>query len=321
MFEFGSPSNRRSLIPFFSRRIGRSDDGEVVPIVAGAKFTGRVGDWTIGALDTYVGDLDARAATDTLGAREAVEATNLGVVRAQRSLGDGQQIGMIATTGDPGGDRGSRDARRRRAPGVHAFLRRWPQRVPLGIRPREHRGGHPGQRGWPTDSRRARSPRTGATRSRLERTEEDFRPALGFVRRTGFDRASAETEYTWRAREESGLFRQVRFGGTASVIDDRRGGEDSWSLPIRLFDAQFWSQDSVGLRLTRRAETIDTAFELGDGAVVAPGDYDETRLRFEFESNDNRVVGLESRPTRSGTSSEAPSRGCDSSRSTSRRST
>ena len=61
VFEFGSPSNRRSLIPFFSRRIGRSDDGEVVPIVAGAKFTGRVGDWTIGALDTYVGDLDARA--------------------------------------------------------------------------------------------------------------------------------------------------------------------------------------------------------------------------------------------------------------------
>ncbi len=293
VFEFGSPSNRRSLVPFFSRRIGRSDDGEVVPIVAGAKFTGRVGDWTIGALDTYVGDLDARAATDPLGPRAPVEATNLGVVRAQRSLGDGQQIGMIATTGDPGGDRGRAtmgvDARlgstRFFGDGHSGFL--W------GYVLGSTGGDTPDSEGMAYGLEARAQSSNWSHEVRLERTEEDFRPALGFVRRTGFDRASAETEYTWRAREESGLFRQVRFGGTASVIDDRRGGEDSWSLPIRLFDAQFWSQDSVGLRLTRRAETIDTAFELGDGAVVAPGDYDETRLRFEFESNDNRVVGLE----------------------------
>ena len=86
----------------------------------------------------------------------------------------------------------------------------------------------------------------------------------------------------------------MRFGGPRRSSTTVAADEDSWSLPIRLFDAQFWSQDSVGLRLTRRAETIDTAFELGTARWSAPGDYDETRLRFEFESNDNRVVGLES---------------------------
>lgn len=294
VFEFGTPSNRRSLVPFFTRRIGRSDAGEVVPIFAGAKFTGRVGDWTIGALDTYVGDLDARAATADQEARDAVEATNLGVLRVQRSLGDGQQVGMIATSGDPGGDSGRTTlgldallgSTRQFGEGHSGFL--WT--YVLG----STGGDTPDSDGLAYGMEARSQSRNWQNEVRVERIEENFRPALGFVRRTGFDRASVESEYTWRATQESGLFRQVRFGGTAAVIRDRSGSEDSWSLPIRLFDAQFWSQDSIGLRLTRRAETIDTAFGLGDGAVVGPGDYDETRVRFEFESNDNRRVGLES---------------------------
>lgn len=293
VFEFGLPANRSSLVPFFSRRIGRTGDGEIVPILAGGKFTGRAGDWTLGALDTYVGALDGRAATPDSDGREALSAQNLGVLRVQRSLGESRQVGMIATHGDPLGDPGRTtlglDTRlgsaRLFGDGRSGFL--WA--YALGST-----GGHTaGTEGLAYGVEGRAQTRTWYHTARVERIEEDFDPALGFVRRTGFDQASVGTRYTWRARTGDEPLRQLEAGIDASVVRDRRGDEDGWTVPVRLFDAQFWSQDSLALRLTRRAETIDAAFGLRDGAVVGPGDYDETRWRLEFVSNDNRLAGLE----------------------------
>ena len=67
IFEFGNiDTNGR---PFFSRRIGLSDDGDVVGLDAGVKLTGRVGRYNIGTLAIRQE------------AYEDVEATDLFVVR------------------------------------------------------------------------------------------------------------------------------------------------------------------------------------------------------------------------------------------------
>lgn len=295
LFEFGAPSNRQSLVPFFSRRVGLGEAGEVVPILAGLKLTGRFGDWTVGALDTYLGDV-AGVAGETGGPEETSDLgrQNLGVIRVQRGFGEGNQVGMVATTGDPAGD-GSRttlglDGRigspRFFGEGRSGFLWAYVLGSTGGDGPDAGDGLAFGVEA------RART-RNWAHEVRLARTEEDFSPALGFVRRTGFDQASAQSDYTWRSEDESTLFRQVTMGAQVSLIGDTAGDEDSWSVPLDLFEAQFWSQDSIDLRLTRRAETIDTDFAVGDNATVVPGDYDETQLRFGFESNDRRRVGLE----------------------------
>ena len=289
VFEFGAPSNRSSLVPFFSRRVGRGEAGEVVPILAGVKLTGRFGDWTVGALDTYLGDVAGIEGDTTDLGRQ-----NLGVIRVQRGLGEGSQIGMVATTGDPAGD-GSRttlglDARfgspRLFGEGRSGFLWAYVLGTTGGDGPEAGEGLAYGVEA------RARSTNW-AHEVRVARTEEDFSPALGFVRRTGFDQGTVESDYTWRSEDEGSLFRQVAVGGQLSVIEDTAGEEDSWSVPLDLFEAQFWSQDSIDMRLTRQAETIDTNFNVGDSATVVAGDYDETQLRFGFESNDRRRVGLE----------------------------
>lgn len=54
-FTFGINGDRENpqatqMIPYFSRRIGLDGDGNPVPIKYGGKFTGRIGDWNIGAL-------------------------------------------------------------------------------------------------------------------------------------------------------------------------------------------------------------------------------------------------------------------------------
>ena len=48
-FNFG-PRRERDLIPFFSRRIGLSDQGTPIPIVGGARVTGQIGRYDVGVL-------------------------------------------------------------------------------------------------------------------------------------------------------------------------------------------------------------------------------------------------------------------------------
>ena len=284
VFEFGAPSNRRSLVPFFSRRVGRTDGGEVVPILAGAKVTGRFGDWTVGALDTYLGD------------KGDVDRENLGVVRIQRSLGGGQQIGAIATTGDPTGEGGPTrgtfgvDARlgstRLFGEGRSGFLWSYVLGTTSGDAATESDGLAFGVEAQARSS-------NWSSRVTAERRDEDFRPALGFVRRRGVEEASVSTDYVWRSDDRGTLFRQIETGIRVEGLHDLVGDEDRWSVPLDLFEAQFWSEDSVYVEVARRAEVIDDSFSAGPSAVVRPGDYDETRYEFGFESNDRRLYGIE----------------------------
>ena len=289
-FEFGLPGNSRSAIPFFSRTVGRSAEGEAVPILAGVKVTGRFGDWTVGALDTYVGDVDPIPASGADPEVPGVDPQNLGVLRLQRSLGDGRSVGVIGTSGDPQGDRGRYTAgvdlrlgsARLFGEGHSGFL--WS--YVMGS------GGGDAASGLAYGVQAQSRSLNWETDFRAQRIEEGFDPALGFVRRTGVDRYQAGAEYTWRSTDESTLFRTVETGADLIVARDLVGTEDRWSVPLDLARFQFWSQDEVSLRVTRQAETIEDAFEVGDAEVV-PGDYDETRFRARFESNDRRVAGVE----------------------------
>ncbi len=295
VFEFGAPANRRALIPFFSRTIGRDDDGAAVPIIAGVKGSGRFGPWTVGLLDAYVDEIEAPApgAADPGAGPGAggVDAQNLGVLRVSRSLGEGRSVGGIVTTGDPDGAAarstlgvdgrfGSSDLF---GDGHSGFL--WTYL--LGTRDDDGRSAS----AYGVQARTRSS--TWETDLSARRAERGFAPALGFVRRTAVDNLSADVERTWRSSDESSLFRTIESGLGASAEFDLDGSEDSWAVPLDIFDGQFWSQDSISLRVTRRAETIEDAFEIGGGASVGPGSYDETRARVAFETNDRRKVGLE----------------------------
>ena len=290
-FEFGAPGNRSALVPFFSRRVGRDGEGEPIPILAGLKFTGRVGDWTLGALNSYV-DETLQPGAGLGGADLEVGRQNLGVLRASRALGDGQSIGAIVTSGDPDGDGSSVtagvDARFGSGDffgaGHSGFL--WAYALGTFGGDDESDAGAYGMEA------RTRSSHW-STNLRARRTDDGFAPALGFVRRTAVDRYDSSVSHTWRSEDQSSLFRTTEAGLGATAEFDLAGTEDRWSLPIDLFEGTLWSQDSFGVRVTRQAETIQDAFSIGGGATVVPGQYDETRVRFYAESNDRRLFGAE----------------------------
>lgn len=84
----GADNNAKSrqLIPFFSRRIGLSENGSPIPILGGVKITGQSGAWNLGFLDV----LDQR---DT-------GKQNFAVLRASRNFGAQSAIGLIGTFGN-----------------------------------------------------------------------------------------------------------------------------------------------------------------------------------------------------------------------------
>ena len=82
VFQFGTSSQQggggggggrqnasQDMIFFFSRQIGLSSTGEAIPILGGTRLTGRVGGWSVGALNIQQQDKDASPATNFTAAR------------------------------------------------------------------------------------------------------------------------------------------------------------------------------------------------------------------------------------------------------------
>ena len=77
LFDFASPGR---VQPFYSRRVGLGDSGQVVPMLAGGRVYGKVGPWTLGLLDVQTGSGD--------------RANDL-VVRVKHDLFDRSYVGAI----------------------------------------------------------------------------------------------------------------------------------------------------------------------------------------------------------------------------------
>ena len=102
IFEFGLGGRRggvaeRNLQMYFSRRIGLTDDREPVPIIAGAKVTGRAAGMDVGFLNVQTGDFDDGF--------EDLDGSNYTVARVKRNILSRSNVGMfVSNRQSSGGD-------------------------------------------------------------------------------------------------------------------------------------------------------------------------------------------------------------------------
>jgi hypothetical protein len=87
--DFGDMGFFQQLNIFYSRRIGKSIDGEAVPIISGIKLTNKSVDWNIGVLGAYTDDY-----IDTLHSIEEPHRW-FGAFRAKRRVFDNSDVGML----------------------------------------------------------------------------------------------------------------------------------------------------------------------------------------------------------------------------------
>ncbi len=273
IFEFGGlQQNGR---PFFSRRVGLSDDGEPIDLRVGGKLTGRVGRFNIGALSVRQDEL------------ETLAADNATVARASANLLEESSVGMIVTEGNPGQtvDNSLVGAdflyRNSRLPGGKLVeLNAWAQESDsedvvtdesaYGIRI-----GLPNNTGW-----------NGVVG--YHRLGEGFNPGLGFLNRSGVEALYFGTGYTHRPRE--GAARAVSGGYEAERIELVNGELQSQVVEYQLIGLESRFGDELNLQYEAEQEQLDEDFEIYDGIVIPLGHYSFENARLSIETADQRKV-------------------------------
>jgi hypothetical protein len=272
IFEFGNiDTNGR---PFFSRRIGLSDDGEAIGIDAGGKLTGRIGNFNVGML------------TIRQEAHEDVEAKDLIVARGSMNVFDESAVGMIFTNGDPTSNDSNSvlgtDFLFRNSDAFFGQIvegKMWLQKSSsTGLDGQDQAWG--ASIGLPND-------RVEARLSAAE-IQENFRPALGFVNRTGIRQYGGTFRY--RTRPQRGMWRAINNRIAATLVTDMNGGLLSRDVRIRPVTFYSHRDDFLMFEWQQRKENVLEDFQLFDRLDVPAGEYQFDRYRAEIATGRQRPL-------------------------------
>ena len=280
IFEFGGlEQNGR---PFFSRRIGLSDEGEPVDLEVGGKLTGRIGRFNIGVLSVRQDGIGGVLPADNL------PADNATVGRVSANLLAESSIGMILTEGNPGAADDNSLAgvdflyRNSRLPGGRLVeVSAWMQESDTAGETRDQgayglRVGMPNNSGW----------RGGLGFTKLD---EGFDPGLGFLNRSGIREVDFGAQYTHRPRE--GWLRSISSGFDAERTEGLDGELESQSVSYGLIGLENRFGDQLEVEIEAEQDVLDEDFEISEGVIV-PGaqHYSFRNASVEFETADQRRV-------------------------------
>jgi hypothetical protein len=240
---------------FFSRRIG-VEDGQLVPIRAGGRLTGKVGAFDVGVLSMQTGSDDA------LG----VESTNFSVLRLRRDVFSRGSIGALFTrrshstqaltgSNETYGVDGNVSMGDVFMSGYYAETRT----DGLAGDDEAYRGGF------------SYSGDVFAGSLGYLRVGENFNPEVGFLRRSAFRALDANANVN--LRPGSGLLRRIGIGtGTEYVESDTAGYVESRENRASV-QFEFESSDMVDVAFNDTYEYLDRNFRIADGVILAPGRY------------------------------------------------
>lgn len=213
IFRFSSFPNSGFFQPlntFYSRRIGKSVDGEAVPIIGGAKLTHKAGNWDAGALSAFTDSYDD--------AKDGIHepARQFGVVRARRRVLANSDVGFLAS----GVTAGSHDYNY--SIGAEGALRRGPSQLLVqgGMSNRN------GKQGWAVSSGYRGFVGRFLTMGTYEAVGDSFDVTdIGFVPWAGRQRMILASGPFWTFR--SGAVRNLYT--TAGILRTREPGSPRWA--------------------------------------------------------------------------------------------
>jgi len=277
VFDFATPTR---VQPFYSRRIGLSDSGQVVPILAGGRVYGKVGPWALGMLDVQTGEDD--------------RANDL-VVRVKHDLLDRSYVGGIATQRIPVGKRAERTA------GLDVDL---PLVVGgLNIEPSFWIMGSqaPGISGFPIAWRYGTDFPNDLFDNfiSLYRIDSGFTPTLGFVQRTGIWETTSHIDFMPRPhvlgiRQLDLLFPIPSWdiiANESGSIFRSRDWQTAW-FEWRPLGGDFQSGAHFEINIQRFFDAPADTFAIFRGATVPPDRYWWTRGELQYQMSSSHPLSL-----------------------------
>ncbi len=270
VFEFGAREmfGPPPFLMFFSRQIGIAEDGPV-PVLGGARLTGRLGDQTVGLL-SMVTD----SAFD-----QGVTAFN--VLRLKRDIGGNNYIGAMATDRRMGSEYNT-------VGGMDFSL--WPsQTINIqGFAAQTTTGGPGGDGGASRIAVTAETGRYGFNVGHL-RVGREADAQLGFVTRNDIQQTGGNTRLTWRPTV-LGL-RTVSWLNFSDYVARLDGALQDWRV-ANAVDLNWNGGESMTFYHRNGGTRIDEAFDIADSVPVPAGAYDNGVDGFFASTNPARTVVL-----------------------------
>lgn len=267
---------------YHSRNIGLAG-GEPVPMIYGAKLTGKVGSTDIGFVNAQTGNSDYELIEDLEPGK------NFTVLRLKQDVFARSTVGMIVTNAQGAGEYN-------RVAGVDASFRFYDYlsisgeiasvvgdsflegESELQDNPITGRFGA----GWSSDEWNV----SGS----YQRVDPDFKTDLGFIRRR--DMAQQSYRAGWNPRPQwAPAIRQFRFSGNYNYLTDVDGRvltEEAGGFA----NVSFQSGDRITINAGNNFERLDRTFYVSfeDDIFVPPGDYNYTDWGASFDSFSARKV-------------------------------
>jgi len=276
-FTVGNPSE---VDLFFSRRIGISDSGNPIPIIAGGRVSGKAGRFNIGLLNMQTESQEA-----VPGVRAAVPSNNFGLVRISRDLPNRSSFGVLFVNRQGMGDLAKeRD-----------YNRTYSMDGRLGIKQNTVVTGFLAKTATPVDDDNLRG-RTDAwnvrSRTTLQRVDvnlgyqevgDRFNPEVGFLSRRAYRKGDAFVMTRFRPARFLGI-QELR---PHSLYRAYWGLDGKQETGFHHNDMHWqWKNGyevHTGVNFTQ--EGVRQLFQIYPGVFVPPGDYRHTEANMVFFTN------------------------------------
>jgi hypothetical protein len=240
---------------FYTRRIGLNG-GRVIPINGGGRVTGKVGPFGVGIMNIQAGD-EAFSKT---------EPTNFTVVRLKRDVFRRSSIGAMATNRSLSAS-GAGSNQAYGVDGAFSFFENvslgayWARTATTGVTGDDQ--SYQGRFEYGAD-------RYGA-RAEFLSVDRNFRPEVGFTRRTDINRSFGELRFS--PRPTINHVRKLTWTGSGEYVMNGAGQVDARVL-IGHFGSEFQNSDQFTIDVTRDYELLRQPFTpAGSPSAIAPGGY------------------------------------------------
>jgi hypothetical protein len=264
---------------FNSRQIGLAANGRVeVPILGGAKVSGRVGDTSVGFLNMTT---ESTSFVDDTGHAAEEPRTNFTVVRLKQDIRPGFTLGLIGLNKDPASGAYNRSV------GADWDLALGARLSTEGFIAKTSTPGlHGEDRAWSADLiYQGPVVRLGET---YKNFGNNFNPEMGFITQTGIKRSL--TELSAIITPDRGLMHRVFFVNSFDHITDQSGNVIT---QLGSFEVGSTARNEAGLAMIAYddIENLYAPFEISKGVVLPPGHYRFHHLFIGFASDYTKPVG------------------------------
>ena len=258
---------------FFSRRIGLDEAGRTVPIVGGGRLTGKVGDFSVGAINIQTNDSAATRASST----------NFSVLRIKRDILRRSRVGAIFTNRSVS----SRGDGANQAYGLDGSFSFYDNVNFYGYYARTNTPGLQGN----NESYQAAFSYEGDLYGLLVdhlQVGRNFNPEIGFMRREDFRRSYVYAQFSPRP-EGIEAVRQFTWGGSVDYIENGAGQLETRILSGR-FQTSFENSDSLSADVQQDYEFLPRPFEITGDVTIPVGGYEFTDFQVSYRMGPHRRV-------------------------------